>query len=90
MKMVDLMDDLERRLKNYSDRKIKSIFVKIKYFDFTRTTAEVQCEEVQFENFWTLFIKRFANQTKEVRLLGLGVRFFCEAEGQLELPINLV
>jgi DNA polymerase-4 len=82
-------DEMVSRLKNHSDRKIKNIFVKIKYFDFESTTIESQliCD---FNNFKQLFRKRFTESSKAIRLIGVGVKFYSTyTKGQLELPITL-
>ena len=73
--LVDIFDELQRRLKKYSERKIKSIFVKIKYHDFSQTTIESQ-ESFCFKNYQKLLHKRFSEKKLPVRLLGVGVRFY--------------
>ena len=68
-----IREDLMRK---HSDRAIRSLVVKLKFADFTRTTAERAhaaldpsiCEELLAEAW-----KRGAN--RPVRLLGVGVRF---------------
>jgi DNA polymerase-4 len=56
-------------------RAITKIFVKLKFFDFTRTTAERAGMDPSLENFRVLLEEAFARTRKAVRLLGVGVRF---------------
>jgi DNA polymerase-4 len=82
-------EEMISRLTKHKDRKVKTIFVKIKYFDFTSTTIEAQgiCD---FNHFKLLFRKRFLKKSKAVRLIGVGVKFYSTfTKGQLELPISL-
>jgi DNA polymerase-4 len=69
-------------------RDIKTIFVKIKFSDFTVTTAQAPAKQLRVENFIELFQQRYVYSPKPVRLLGVGVRFkeYSELEErQLEL-----
>lgn len=80
-------EELSKRLMNYNTRKVKNIFVKIKYHDFTATTTEAQ-KTVELSNFQELFSRRFKERKDRVRLIGLGVKFHVtKVEGQLELPL---
>jgi DNA polymerase IV len=58
-----------------STREITKIFVKLKFNDFTRTTAERAGLAPVLEHFWLLLEEGFARTGKPVRLIGLGVRF---------------
>ncbi|MFT6630393.1 MAG: DNA polymerase-4 [Bacteriovoracaceae bacterium] len=87
MEVSNTFDEVKRRIEKYKDRQIKSIFVKIKYHDFSSTTIESQ---VSFElcNFQRLFTKRFYEKIEEVRLIGVGVRLHStKTDGQMELPL---
>ncbi|MFC1748823.1 DNA polymerase IV [Pseudomonadota bacterium] len=72
-----LFEELSRRLeksdKNESD--IKSIFIKIKYSDFTSTTAQLPCSEFCYDAYTLLFHKKSKQQNNSIRLLGFGVYF---------------
>jgi DNA polymerase-4 len=72
--MIDeVREDLERR---HGDRVIRSLVVKMKFADFTRTTVERSHAELDAGVFAELLEeawKRGAN--RPVRLLGAGVRF---------------
>ncbi len=58
-----------------STRTVTKIFVKLKFADFTRTTAERAGLAPTLEPFRSLLAEAFARTGKSVRLMGLGVRF---------------
>src|SRR2546422_4354130 len=68
----DLMADLAQK---ESTREITKIFVKLKFNDFTRTTAERAGLAPTLGDFRSLLSEAFARTGKAVRLIGLGVRF---------------
>jgi DNA polymerase IV len=68
----DLMADLAQK---ESTREITKIFVKLKFNDFTRTTAERAGLTPTLEAFRSLLAEAFARTGKPVRLIGVGVRF---------------
>jgi DNA polymerase-4 len=68
----DLMADLEQK---ESTREITKIFVKLKFNDFTRTTAERAGLAPTLQDFRSLVAEAFARTGKPVRLIGVGVRF---------------
>src|SRR5437763_343800 len=68
----DLMADLAQK---ESTRDITKIFVKLKFSDFTRTTAERAGLAPNLEDFRALLSEAFARTGKPVRLIGAGVRF---------------
>jgi len=68
----DLMADLAQK---ESTREITKIFVKLKFNDFTRTTAERAGLQPALEDFRSLLAEAFARTGKPVRLIGVGVRF---------------
>ena len=80
----DLMADLDQK---ETDRVIRKIFVKLKFADFTRTTAERAGVEPSQGAFRSLLAEAFARTGKPVRLIGLGVRFaeIEKSEAQLSL-----
>ena len=67
----DLMADLAQK---ESTREITKIFVKLKFNDFTRTTAERAGLTPTLEDFRSLLTEAFARTGKPVRLIGVGVR----------------
>ncbi len=56
-------------------RSIKSLFIKIKYHDFSLTTAQLKFNSLEPIIFEHLFRARYRMRNKPVRLLGLGVEF---------------
>lgn len=68
----DLMADLAQK---ESTREITKIFVKLKFNDFTRTTAERAGLCPALQDFKGLLTEAFARTEKPVRLIGIGVRF---------------
>ena len=74
----DLMADLAQK---ETTRRVTKIFVKLKFADFTRTTAERAGLEPTLPAFRALLAEAFARTGKKVRLIGVGVRF---AEGERE------
>ncbi len=68
----ELMADLAQK---EAGRNVIKIFVKLKFSDFTRTTAERAGLAPSLENFRTLLAEAFARTGKAVRLMGVGVRF---------------
>lgn len=79
-----------QQCKDKNLRDIKTIFVKIKYADFSVTTAQAPAMRLTLENFVSLFQQRYIFDPKPVRLLGIGVRFKdanMEEEKQLEFEL---
>ena len=71
-----MFDELSSDIsKKESRRVVTKIFVKLKFTDFTRTTAERAGLPVELDAFRTLLHDAFARTGKPVRLLGIGVRF---------------
>jgi DNA polymerase-4 len=71
----------------YAEREIKSLVVKLKFADFTRTTIEKATHEIDVQLAEALLYEGFERGNgKSVRLLGLGVRLSEEEqEKQLEM-----
>ncbi|HEY4271638.1 MAG TPA: DNA polymerase IV [Candidatus Udaeobacter sp.] len=68
----DLMADLAQK---ESAREITKIFVKLKFSDFTRTTAERAGLAPNLQDFRALLTEAFGRTGKPVRLIGVGIRF---------------
>ena len=68
----ELMDDLKS---SAPDRAVAKVFVKLKFADFRRTTAEVGAPQPKLSLFKDLLKEAWGRSGKDVRLLGLGVRF---------------
>src|SRR2546430_7937670 len=80
----ELMADLAQK---ETDRRITKIFVKLKFADFTRTTAERAGLEPSLPAFRALLAEAFARTSKKVRLIGVGVRFAESEPEELQLPL---
>ena len=80
----ELMADLEQK---ESLRPVTKIFVKLKFNDFTRTTAERAGLAPNLEDFHKLLAEAFARTGKPVRLIGIGVRFAEPAREEAQMPL---
>lgn len=81
---VDLLFlDFSGRMQKYSDRALKTIFVKIKYGDFTSTTIEEPYSELNQELYKRLLLERYKERMDPVRLIGIGVKFKTSESNQL-------
>jgi DNA polymerase-4 len=75
-KLEELFQDVMAELaQKESMREITKIFVKLKFNDFTRTTAERAGLAPTLETFRLLLAEAFGRTAKPVRLIGVGVRF---------------
>jgi DNA polymerase-4 len=81
---ADLMADLAQK---ETTRTIRKIFVKLKFADFTRTTAERAGLELSLSAFRSLLGEAFTRTGKAVRLIGVGVRFAERETGEAQLPL---
>ena len=73
----NLFDELAARLER-SDKKIadiKTIVVKVKYSDFTSTTAQTPFKQFSAAAFAELFRAKTESDRRAIRLLGFGVYF---------------
>jgi DNA polymerase-4 len=91
--LLDLHEEMVSRLEAHFDdegeKKLKKIFIKVKFNDFTRTTCEETLHPHEF-NTWPSMLKidYFKNllshclqkKGNAVRLIGLGVRFITQEE----------
>lgn len=80
-----MVREVRESLENYQDRQVKTLVVKIKYFDFKQTTIERQMPFSE-ENFLTLLEERWAFSARPVRLLGVGVKFL-DSDEDSQLPL---
>ena len=88
-RIPDLYEELMADLKKTdAEEKVKAIFVKIRFTDFTRTTVERAGLPLNLENYLALLREGLGRKALGVRLLGLGVRLKEETslnEPQMEL-----
>jgi DNA polymerase-4 len=69
-------------------RKVTKIFVKLKFNDFTRTTAERAGMDLSLPSYLTLLSEAYARANKPVRLIGVGVRLAETKDAiQAQLPL---
>lgn len=85
----EIVEEVKESLEDYSDRIVKNLHIKIKYFNFQSTTIERQLE-VKDENFWNLFLERWSEDPRALRLIGVGVKFHStETEDCGQLMMNV-
>lgn len=83
LRLVDLLDDLLGDYqKGHSERMIREGFVKLKFNDFSVTTAQRSMKLVEREAFFELLREAWQRgDGKSVRLIGAGVRFASKGGG---------
>jgi DNA polymerase-4 len=81
---TDLMADLAQK---ETTRAIRKIFVKLKFSDFSRTTAERAGLAPTLPDFHALLTEAFGRTGKPVRLIGLGVRFTDSVQADAQIPL---
>jgi DNA polymerase-4 len=77
-KIPDLYDEFTKRLsrnREKEEHEIKTIFVKVKFSDFSSTTVERSVDDLASEKFVELFREGYGRKGFDVRLIGLGVKF---------------
>ncbi|MBC7712035.1 MAG: DNA polymerase IV [Rhizobacter sp.] len=89
--LMEMKDRVGRHLEDEPHKKIKKIFVKVKYNDFKQSTSEetlipfeysekIFDKAVNIDSFYRLLNVSLAKKTRPVRLLGVGVRFLTGEE----------
>jgi DNA polymerase-4 len=87
-KLEDLFQEVMADLaQKEATRSITKIFVKLKFNDFTRTTAERAGLAPTLQDFRSLLGEAFARTGKPVRLIGVGVRFAEPEPEQAQIPL---
>jgi DNA polymerase-4 len=86
---TDLAASRARHEKNgETPPRVHKLFIKLKFADFTRTTAERLGAEPRISDYLELLAEAFRRKEQSVRLMGLGVRFEADSpESQLSLPL---
>jgi DNA polymerase-4 len=86
--VIEIHNEMLRRLDKHKHRKVKTIFIKLKFHDFTQTTMEVASASFELEKFLKLLEEKYSDVCKSVRLIGLGVKFHPDEQysQQLYLP----
>ncbi len=71
----DLLDQLDARIRRADAQgSIQKLFVKLRFSDFSRTTAEGLGDSANEEEYRILLSTAFRRNRRPVRLMGLGVR----------------
>ena len=76
----------ERLLDANISSPIKALFIKIKFSDFSQTSAETSAKKVHLDIFIKLFLQSYSRHQKPIRLLGLGVNFRTNEESDISQP----
>lgn len=86
-----IFNELVQRLEKH-DREIRGVFVKIKFDDFSQTTAEMQSEKLLISVANQLLQRAFDRKNRAFRLLGVGVNFADQSQKALDeqMQINLL
>lgn len=85
----ELVDELQEDLRaKAAERRIRKAFVKVKFADFARTTRECVEEHPERATFHALLAEARRRSPRAVRLLGAGVRFAEESDGDTEAPLQ--
>ena len=82
----ELLDDLRA---GAPDRKIAKLFLKLKFSDFRRTTAEMPGQQADIKYYLKLLEDAWGRSGEPVRLLGIGVRFAQTEDGREQLELAL-
>ncbi len=80
----EMMADLAQK---EATRSVTKIFVKLKFNDFTRTTAERAGLTPNLPDFRGLLAEAFGRTGKPVRLIGVGVRFAENSPADAQMPL---
>lgn len=88
--LPELLQELTTRLRRLeNDYLVVKIFVKMKFSDFTSTTAECSGNKLLSTEFQKLFREAYLRKEAPVRLLGVGVRFVDLREDQPFYQLDL-
>ncbi len=86
-KLPNLIDYLLQRCSNKLSSGIKSIFVKIKFNDFSQTTVDCSFDKIDFHKYIALLTEAYLRKRKPVRLIGIGLRLNHPSQPQMNLEI---
>jgi DNA polymerase-4 len=87
-KLEELYQDLMAELaQKETNRAVTGIFVKLKFHDFTRTTADRAGLDPSLQSYRSLLAEAFSRTEKNVRLIGVGVRFAEPEEAPAQLSL---
>jgi len=83
-KLPELLDSLKLRIARAKSNDFRSLFIKIKFSDFTVVTRERRAEYLLLDVLEDLIREGIDSKPKGVRLLGVGVRLNNQVQGELE------
>lgn len=86
-KLPELMAKLQGRIARAGNPPFKGLSVKLKFADFSQTTAEHVGQQLASAAYTDLLGVAFARGDKPVRLVGVGVRLADEADQPQQLPL---
>ena len=86
-KLPELMAKLQGRIARAENPPFKGLSVKLKFADFSQTTAEHVGRQLSSRAYTDLLGITFVRGNKPVRLVGVGVRLADEADQPLQLPL---
>ncbi len=84
---AELLRRLER-LSGGQDGRIASLCLKLRFDDFTATTAQMPGFEPELAHYRELLRKAWSRGRRPERLVGVGVRFGC-GDRLRQLPLDL-
>jgi DNA polymerase-4 len=82
----EMIEDLRKLA---PDRTIAKLFVKLKFSDFRKTTAEMPGQQPDIKQYLNLLDEAWGRSGEPVRLLGLGVRFADSERNNEQLELGL-
>ncbi|WP_240349121.1 DNA polymerase IV [Halomonas binhaiensis] len=86
--LAPLHEKLETRITRHGQHGLSSLFVKVRFNNFSTTTMDARGLEPSLDNYHQLADQAWARGKRPVRLLGIGVRLLPEeARQQLSLPL---
>jgi len=92
-RLPELLAEFQQRLARLDPRRdyaIKSLFVKIKFSDFSQTTIQAPYRgSLALAHFLLLLERRYREHPRPVRLLGLGVHFQPPQQAQAPRQLSL-
>ena len=90
-RIPELLSELQVRLQRIdSGYWVTKQFIKIKFDDFSSTTLERPlCREISLQSYQEMLLEAWERGTRPVRLLGLGVRFIDNRDGQTGSQMTL-
>lgn len=86
-KLPQLMTKLQGRIARAGNPPFKGLSVKLKFADFSQTTAEQTGRQLTAAAYGELLDTAFARGLRPVRLVGVGVRLADEADQPWQLPL---